>query len=553
MSPRLITTALCLMAIVAHAKPAATRVKPVKTVLVTPGQGLGPGRVTDVTADSAFIDRGEQDGIAVGQSLKLTRGNRPAGTCEVQAVNAHRARCVGTALRVGDKLSINRVRPTPLAPLAPVPGAEAFRSLHQQVEAAAFQQLDFGQTLSPLGGDSHIHIALSHFSAIDPSAGRTAFHLERLDARVSELELGKGFSLSADGSLLFWASRPDAARDLRTTRVQLLLRQLSVTWRPDGLPIIASAGRIAPRHTPGLMGLDGAQVGWHNDANTVELGLYGGLLPNAVSLWPSTAWTAGAYGAFHSMARTGNETALLQLDTRAGWALRPNLGSRLEAGVSAAAFIGRSFDASAQVLLGALAQGAPVAIDSATLSLSSRPLDRLSVSAFGRYRGNPQLEFASIGAPLPTTRSLHASAVTSFEVTSQLSVSAQGGVGQEIATSLGQYWVGPEASLSGLLQGHLGFAAAYQEEFGTWRGRSGSLSANALLGSNVHVGARASYFQQTNLGADGLRELGVSATADARLMSWLSLRGSVLFRVPLTPATTSPGTGQGVVQLVADF
>lgn len=555
MKTRALVMALCCIPALSWGKgrPSRGNTGPARQPSALPGQGGGLGRITDITAEAVFVDRGASDGVTVGQWLDVLRGNKKVGSCQVEGLSAHRARCTGQALQVGDRVAVARVAAPVLAPLAPLPDARALAPLGRMVEGAGFAPIDFAQGLSAGPGGPGVRIALSHFSAIDPSAGRTAYHLERLDARLAELQLGHGLSIAADGSLLLWSSRPADTRDLRASNVQLLLRQLQLTWRPDSLPIIASVGRLAPRHTPGLMALDGAQLGWHNATNTVEVGVYGGLLPSAITLYPSTAWAAGGYGAFHSLAQQGDSHTLLQLDARAGWSVRPGLGSRLEAGVSGSAFIGRTFDATAQVLMGALAQGAPVALDSATLTLSARPTDRLALTAFGRYRGNPQLEFASVGAPLPATRSVHASGSAAFEVTSLFTVSAQGGVGNEIATGLGQYWVGPEVALPRLLDGHLGLSAGYQEEFGTWRGRSGTLGAQALLGQRVRLTARASYFQQLNLGIDGIHELGLSATADAALLSWLSLRINVLTRLPLTSTSGTPGTGQGAVQLVAQF
>ena len=264
---------------------------------------------------------------------------------------------------------------------------------------------------------------------------------------------------------------------------------------------MVQVGRLRPRATPGLYALDGVQAGWRSPQGETEAGVFGGLLPTSDLLGFSTSqWAAGAYGTTRLVKGQGDGSAMVQADARAGWASRPNLGTRFEAGVAVHGWLGRRVDAHAQALLSSGSPLAPSVVDSLSLDLGVRASDRLRLHADVRYRGNPALETVLPGVELPTTRGLHGGVDGWFELFPWLDVGVRGGAARDTEAAL---WAGPELALTQLLGGRAVVAAGYEEDFGPYRGRSVWTQATLTPSKAVRLTGRASWAMQksaTSLG-----------------------------------------------------
>ncbi len=520
-----------------------------------PAADTGPGTVNFVTTDAVYVNRGGLDGVKVGDSLPILHSGKPVANCEVTALADHSAVCRSAkGVRAGDQLSVTRTPGKTVAPLAPLPGQSELAAQFARVHAEAWPLVELGEG-GPSGrpDGAWLRFSLAHLAFADLGATRGSFQLEQLNAAFNQ-PLGHGLSVAADGTLLIWSRRPVGSAYPRTSVVQPFVRQLELTWRPNQVPLTVRVGRVRPRHVPGLYALDGAQVGYHLNGQTAEgeFGLYGGLLPDTLTTMISTSqFSAGAYAMGRVASGSGAEGSVFQGEARAGWAVRPNLGSRFEAATSLHGWVGRLFDAHGAVQFGlASALQNAASLDVATLDVGLNT-ERLRVHASGRYRGNSWLEAVPLGVQLPTTQSLHASADVTVTLSQQLLATVRGGVAFEFAGPLQQGYVGPEVTWLPW-QGRVGLSASYQEELGWLRGRTFGLGASVSPTPGFRVQARGSWFQQPTptLGAN---EWGAGLGVDARLASFLVMRLSGSYRNALSGPQVLPLAQRSSMQAMAQF
>lgn len=507
---------------------------------------LEPAQVLYVTTDRAFINRGARDGLAAGTSVPLMRGGRKVGVCSFDNVGDHSASCPIKVAKRGDRLSIERRAATPALPRAPLPNeAELARRL-QAVETAQIPLVDFAdgsQTAAPKGTLGRV--ALSHTTFSNVGAGFGPFQIQQLDATLFELPLGRGLSVAADVSVIYNGRRPEGFRAPQKGTALLWVRELSIAWQPATLPFVARAGRIRLRSTLGLQMLDGVQVGWRGSGGLFEAGLYAGLLPEALALTPSTAWAAGTYGLGTWTFGEGAKGLWLQSRARAGWTVRPSLGSRLEANLGWGMWWATRFSTLAQVdLSGAssVSPAEPVSVDSASLDVGARLGENFRLNLFGRYRGARLSETLPIGATFPLTRSIHAGASTSVDVSTWLALRIYGGSANELGTTLGQYFAGLEVSAPRLARGRLWAALGYQEEPGWVWGRSAYAQAHWRPGKAFSLMVRAAWFQRL-LGTGLENDIGSTAAFEVRPARWLFVKASGMARAPILASAEDDGAG----------
>ncbi len=525
---------------------APRRPAPVASPLTLPSQG--PGSVTFVTTTTVYLDRGTADGLAVGNGLTVTRAGRLVGRCTVATVSEKWSTCNAQGLQIGDRITTVRALAAP--PLAPAPVATAaeLQARRQVVEAEALPLVDFAGGSSGLlggGGTRLASLALSHSTFVNLAAPDGPFHTQRVDVGVYDVPIWRGLHGSADLSVINFSRRPSLAggpalyggdfeSPVRGSTV-LLVRQLEISYHSAELPLVARVGRTWTRHTPGLLMLDGAQAGWRNKDDSFEVGAYGGLLPDPVLLGVSTQRVGvGAFLMARFESGKGTAAKLLQLEARAGYAVRPLTGGKIEIALAAHTWVNRNFDAHLQLELGLLGNASTVApgfLDAARLDFGWRPVDALRIFAGGRYQGQQAIDTLELGVTLPGQRALHADLGVTVELSDALWIGASAGTAIEFSNGLNQTRLGPEVTLPHLFGKAISLGVGYQEELGWLRGRSAWLQLTVTPVSRLRILARGNWFQEQalrdNLGLSG-HEVGAALMVDLAITRWLWVRVATL-------------------------
>lgn len=485
--------------------------------------------MTWLGAEFAFIDRGTADGVAVGKQLILSRAERSAGTCTVQAAAEHSSRCSGTNLRVGDRFSLaGATSPAPEGP-RPLPTEAEVRRRGALVESQPWSLRAFDGTTGALGAGLHAEAALSHTTFFNQASQRGPTGQQRVDVIVSDVEIWRGLRASADLTVLNFSQRPAVTRTVYAQTPVLLVRQLELGFRRADFPVTAALGRTWLSTGPGLLVLDGAHASYRI-GNGVEVGAFAGLLPDGARLTPSLSqFSAGAFTRLQFAGGEGASSSVVQLSGRAGHALRDTVGSRFEAVVAGGLWSGTSFDAHASVELGFGQTQAPGGVDAARIDLGWRPMEKLHLVASGRYRGLPVSGVTEVGLISPGQRAVHGDVFGSYEVSPGLLLGVRAGVATDFFSALTQLRGGPELIAPSLFGGPVSLGVGYAEELGWLRGRSGWFSFGVTAGSVFRVVSRTSLFhQQATVEAAGLASAELSQSFAVEVAPWRFLRARVV-------------------------
>jgi hypothetical protein len=498
----------------------------------------GEGRVQDVAGGLVYLDRGTTEGLRLGFGLELRRGARGVGRCTVESVAEHWSTCALPSARSGDTFTL----PKQVAAGADekdeaqlvLPEAAEVQKRRTTLAAQAWKPVAFSMATRPLPGRTIASASLSHTSFGNAASTRRTFDAQRVDVAVYDFELYRGLRFSVDATVLNFSARPADARTRYQATPALLVRQLELGFRRDDVALTAAAGRLWARNTPGIWVLDGAQASWRATPR-FEVGLYGGLLPNAVFLTPQfTSWAAGAFAATRTSFGAGADATSFEIEGRAGWSVRERLGGRFEVGASAHAYAGRSLDAHATVELGAGQAQAWAALDAARLDVGARLLAPLRLVGSLRYRGLALGGLTELGQISPGLRAVHGDASVQLELAPQLWISVAGGAASDFDAGLKQFRVGPEISLPGLLGKGGGLKVGYAEEFGWLRARSGWAQVSHRPLRMLRLMGRASWFHQARApSTEGLEghEVGAAVGVELTVARWLWARGALTGRL----------------------
>ncbi|MHB8876572.1 MAG: hypothetical protein ACYC8T_22995 [Myxococcaceae bacterium] len=531
---RLLTVALLLAggsALAAPKKKGPRRVPGMELVL---RKVRGVAQVTYVTPTRVYLDRGASDGLSPGQSLKLTRQGRAAGSCEVEWLSAHSASCAGEGLRVADRAALERLSPERPRPALPLVPADELARRRQVVQGTGGRKVEFkGTDLGNPAGGALVQAALSHGAWASSSSASGPFQQERVDLGLRGASVFGGARAWADLSVIAWGRRPPGARAFAGTPAQLTVREAEISLREEARSFAFAAGRTNPRFTPGLLVLDGVQGGWKGRAT--EGGLYAGAIPDAVTLAPSLSrFTAGGYFTHRVVLQDG----LFQPEARVAFLSTPG-GGRLEAEVAAHGWVGKAVDAHVQALFAAAAgggaPGAPGLLEALRLDATLRG-ERLKVQGGVRYDWSDAREVMPLGAGSFGMHGLRADATASYELSTALSLGVQGGVAGDFDTGQWREYAGPELSFPTLLGERGALSLGYQEELGWTGGRSAYLQAAVFPHEKVRLLTRGSYFMESaKPGAEGYaaQEVGLYLGLELKVRRWLWLRGSLLGRAGL--------------------
>lgn len=538
MSARPLAALLALVALSAHAAAPSKsrfgqfRIKPSR--LEPSGRRPGVGLVTSVTVQRAFIDRGSEDGLAVGMKLQLFRGARSAATCEVESVGPHVATCKPGAIRVGDRFTLERRGPPPQVKAPALPATpEQLAPKLEELEEAEVPLHDFAGGKAFAQSGIGAELGLVHTSVAGLATPGSAFHQERADVAVYGQGLFGGLSFGANLSAIVWSRRPTAFRSPHTAVAQLQVRELWAAYQfKNGLQV--ALGRLTPRKAPGAGIVDGALLGWTAPSGVLALGAFGGSMPSPLTLTPlGGPYTAGAFLA----ARLGGETVkavAFEPSLRLAWVGRTGQ-NRFETQALMRLWWGTRFDARLEAAAGFGGGQGTTPLDAVRFDAGARVAELVRLRVAARYSGGGDPWLGA--APIVPSQAVHGDAWAALELPSGFTLSAQGGAVYDLSTGLAQGRVGPELELPPLAGGALGLALGYDEEFGWLPGRSGYVQALLRPLPRFSIWARASVFHHSLVRrAEGVSGLdgALSLSVDARVWRWIWVRASGWARAGLT-------------------
>ena len=502
------------------------------------------GRVEYATVRRLYLDAGTREGLAPGTTLQLRRGDRPASTCRIDTVSETHATCIGTG-KPGDSFVLSS--PAPLAmpevERAPPPLSDAeVARRHRLLETAAHEKVDYrgAPAFTLLSGKSEVRLAYATWAEQNVGPWRQ----ERLDVAIRGMPLGGGFALYADLSARRWVQRsgPIAARPDEPT--QLYVWEAELARRPAQGGLALALGRVRPWSAPGSSIIDGVQAGWRARSN-VEFGVFGGGVPDPGTLAPSfERHTAGAYLAFQSTGDASSVVRYVRQETRFAYSNSPELGRRVEAEALAQMSLGRTLDLGAEARVARGDRESPDSLDSASVDVGFRPLDRLSLLGGFRYRGLSVPELDGPGTVLSGGAARHADLTASWEVAPWLMVSGVSGLVKDLTTGVSRRFAGPEIGLPRLFGDAGGASLGYVAEDGWSSGHTAWVQLLTHRPRWLQVLLRVSWFQTRSLDAYTEDELGAYASISAQLGPFVALRVSALGRaggVPRVPPLGGTG------------
>ncbi len=522
------------------AEAAPTRLKARESAAAAQGQ------VRYISSTLAYLDRGSVDGVTVGRELAFTRGGRKVATCVVETVTDHFCACVTDQLRRGDRFAVTR-KPVVAVEAPTLAELRVLARRRATLEGTERSLVDFDARASAVAWHgASVTFTEQVFANMAGTGG--PFDARRLDAALLEVELVKGLRASADLSVFSAGERSVPYRSPWVSAAQVQLRRLELSYRADGVPVQAALGRLWLRSAPGLLVLDGAQASLRA-GDGLEIGAYGGLLPDGASLAINPGQVAaGAFASLRSTSGKGEEATVGLGAVRAGYAVRPLVGARFEVAFDGHLYRGRNLDAhvSTELAYGG-AQQAPGGLEAARVDVGYRPSEQLRLIADLRYRGATPAGVVELGLVSPGLRALHGDVTAAWVPRSWLAASLTAGLATDFDGGLTQARVGPELAFPELFGRWGGVSLAYAEELGWLRGRTASGQVSVMLPSGGRVISRTTWFQQ-EMGDALESDLGESVSLEVRPTPWLWTRLSVSGRMALDMSADASRTA-GVASL----
>jgi hypothetical protein len=506
--------ALLAAFILLHSAPAQAHPRPARTET---------GKVVYTTFGRAYLDCGGRQGLVAGATLSLQRQGNAVGTCRVEWVDENHATCVGEDVRRGDTF-----RSPPASARQPQNDRPRLSAQEIDRRRSALAQVPFLKVeAKPAAGlpgrRPKAEVTAGHQLWASFATPR-GFHQERLDLTLSTPPFWGGLRFLGNGTVLWWSDRPATARYLPGTATQIWIRQAELTTHGSS-SLELSAGRLWPWHAPGLVALDGAQLGWASSDRKLAAGIFGGALPDPVSLSPDGRWIAGAYYS----AEHGEPKSTLRLRHNARIDVRridgaPLIEAQLEVDAQLGAWAETSFG-----VLGVHSGGA-IALQSSHVDFSARPSATLTLAGSLRQTSSDP-ELLKVDPEAFDQRARHAELSARWAATPSLSLGMIGGTALEATTDLQRGYVGPEVALPRAFGRHGGLAVGYQQDFGWSQGRLGYVQLTGRAFSRLQLVGRISYLDSYYPAQPWLmRELGGFVSVRAQLTEFLIVRGSLLVR-----------------------
>ncbi|MDP2342058.1 MAG: hypothetical protein Q8O67_13960 [Deltaproteobacteria bacterium] len=518
-------------------------------VVATPG-AAAPARVQYVGGGAAFLDRGARDGLAVGAVIDFTRRGRSAGTCTVDAVADHSARCAFADKRVvagpGDRISYERVDPVDTVsseegrpgPPARVADAELARA-RAEVTAAASPKVVYAKSRKRAGVvvGNRFEVGARARSWVVFGGSDSAFVRPSVDVGVRG---GLGFlpglyassSLRVQGDVL----APAGERFRNSVPAELYVWDAALGLAP-GRGVMGSIGRFRPQKAPGMTVIDGALLGFVGFGGALEVGAYGGLLPDLITTAPS--FDRVAAGAYFGVDAAPIKGLLLLPRARVGFLTSSDLRkTRAEAEAQLQTLFTNALAIGASVRLALPGDTAAVVVDAARIDVDAAPISSLRVRAgwrlIGDQPGDLDTGVVADQTLVPAVRAAqHGDLALQWTTTEWLVLGGSGAVAIDDESGLVRGSVGPEVGLPQLFGDVGGLSlGAYEEPGSTW-GRSAFVQTNTRPLPGLSWATRLSYFEHEAAFSGGdkldgaLREAMLMTWVSAPVLPWLSLRGRV--------------------------
>lgn len=548
---RLTCVSLGLAVALALAAPRVSAAPRASTAPSASSPATAAARIRYVGGAAAYLDRGARDGLPVGATVPIVQRGRTVGTCTVDVVADHSARCAFADAKAvvgapGDRVSYVRVdpvdEPKDAAPAragpdvgadldaarAAVVGAVAPKVVYARSRArtgvAIANRLDIGvrgRGWAVVGGNDSVFV-------------RPSFDLGARAALPVVPGLYGSTALRVQGDVL----APEGERFRNSVPAELYVWDASIGVANARSAVTGAIGRFRPQKAPGMTVIDGALVGFVGFGGALEVGAYGGLVPDLITTALSTdRVVAGAYFGVDAAPVAG---VLLLPRARVGLLTSSDLQrTRAEAEAQLQALFTDAVAVGASLRVALPGDTAVPVLDAARVDVDVLPATGLRVRAgwrtIGAQDGDLDTGVVSDGSLVPAVRAAHHG---DFAV--QWSASDDVVVGGSGAVSLGgdvdsvRALVGPELGLPRLFGAAGGLSLGAYEEPGDAWGRSAFLQASTRplleLMPRFSWATRVSYFEHeapfTDAKQNGtLREALLMTSVDAPLLSWLSVRG----------------------------
>ena len=509
---------------------------------------MASARIRYQAGNAIYLDHGDREGVVLGSSLPIVQRGRTLGTCTIDAVADHSARCAfatAKALvgRPGDRVAYERGEsvdeprppPPPRVPEAAIDAARATLAGIEPVKVAYAKSRK--RTGVAIANRLELGVRARGWTVIgndDATFVRPSVDVGVRGALPWVPGLYAQSSLRVQGDVL----APGNERFRNSVPAEVYVWDASVGRNAGTGGMTGSVGRFRPAKAPGMTVIDGASLGLVGFGGTVEVGAYGGFVPDLITTAPSfDRITAGAYVGVDAAPVDG---LLLLPRARVGFLTSSDTQrTRAEVEAQLQTLWTNTVAVGASVRLGMPGDTAEVVLDAARVDIDVVPSDTLRVRLGWRSTGAQpgDLDTGTIAdgtLVAPVRAAQHGDVAVVWSPTTMVSVGGTGGVAFDEDTGEVRAVVGPELSLPRLFGDAGGIAVGYLEEPGFLWGRSAFLQATTRPLREMLPGfswaTRMSYFEhespsaKTALGG-ALRETMLMTFVDAPLNGWLSVRG----------------------------
>lgn len=508
---------------------------------------VAAARVRYVGGGAVYLDRGKADGVAGGARIDFKTRGKVAGSCVVDDVSDHAARCAFADPKrmlgkVGERVLYDPADDAPVAPDVDVdvaaPVVVDAAAAAAALDAAALPKVAFAKSKRRTGSAiaSRLEAGIRTRAYGLVGGGDSVFVRPSVDLAG---RAGLGFvpglygsaALRVQGDIL----APGNERFRNSVPAELYVWDAQIGLAPGRTPLTGALGRFRPQKAPGMSTIDGVALGYSGFGGALELGAYGGLVPDLITTAPSfDRIVAGAYFGLDAAPVDG---LLLLPRARVGFLSSSDFQrtrAEVEAQVQALYKSDVAIGGSARVALPG--DTAIPVLDAARLDVDATPLKdlhlRLGLRTTGSYDGDLDAGVIADDTLVAPVRAAHHGDLSvqwglsdSVVVGGLMSVAVDGEAGLDAARAL----VGPEVALPQLFGSVGGLSFGAFEEPGLLWGRSGYLQAQLRPWSTLSWTTRLSYFEHHAPGQkvdDGaLREAMLMSFVDAPVLPWLSLRG----------------------------
>jgi hypothetical protein len=488
------------------------------------------------TRETGYIRAGRLDGVEVGDTLTVEVRQKAVGTCKVEAVADHYARCASRALPPRAVMTVPQ--PPPRSDTPPphdvrtdVPVARVRRAL----STTPFEAVEYHAPTSRgvLGSQGVLRASMSHDVWTTSGLGARNQQAERLEVSARGIPLAGRVDLAANLRLtaLYWSERtppPSAAasrtgsRFLSTRPAQVFVWEGDVVRRQSVGGVTFAVGRVVPYYLPGVAVLDGAQAGWRRADGDAEVGAYAGTVPSLATLDPSAArMTVGVYGMVQGHP---SDRVVVQGTARAGFISLADHDNRYEVEALAQLSWGSRLQVAVSPRLGFDPMRQVTTLDALRASLTGNVSDKLAFYAATRLFTPGVDVIQGLVGPPPTRRTtIFSDAGATYHVTPWLSLGAMGARALDVASGIDHLSVGPEIGLPRLFGSLGGLTATYLFETSGFFGPGAILARSAFLASRLApspdfaLGLTASYFEDTFQTDRLLREMSLGVQPQWRL------------------------------------